>query len=118
MVGEVMTTIKELVEGTCVKHHMRENLLKMYDKQMRVLRVESMLLDLGHFKVFRTKEGDEGGPMSYRQLRKGVADIHEIPPDGSFHGALLNGQRPVRARCASAHTRIVGMSRGERLLMG
>jgi hypothetical protein len=74
--GEVKTTIKELVEGTCIRHHVLRNLLKMYDKMMSVLRIESMLLDLGHFKSFRTKEGDEGGPMSYRPLRKGVADMH------------------------------------------
>lgn len=74
--GEAKTTIKELVEGTCIRHHVLRNLLKMYDKMMSVLRIESMLLDLEHFKVFRTKEGDEGGPMSYRRLRKGVADMH------------------------------------------
>jgi hypothetical protein len=74
--GEVNTTIKELVEGTCVRHHVMRNLLKMYDKQSSVLRIESMLLDLEHFKVFRGKEGDEGGPLSYRRLRKGVADMH------------------------------------------
>jgi hypothetical protein len=74
--GEVKTTIKELVAGTCVRHHVLRNLLKMYDKMMGILRIESMLLDLEHFKVFRTKEGDDDGPMSYRRLRKGVADMH------------------------------------------
>jgi hypothetical protein len=74
--GEVKTTIKELVEGTCVRHHVLRNLLKMYDKMMSVLRIESMLMDLWHFKVYRAKEGDEGGPLSYRPLRKGVADMH------------------------------------------
>jgi hypothetical protein len=74
--GEVKTTIKELVEGTCVRHHVLRNLLKMYDKMMSVLRVESMLVDLEHHKVFRPKEGDEDGPLSYRRLRKGVADLH------------------------------------------
>jgi len=74
--GEVKTTIKDLVEGTCVRHHVLRNLLKMYDKQMSVLRIESMLQDLEHFKVFRPKEGDEDGPLSYRRLRKGVADLH------------------------------------------
>jgi hypothetical protein len=74
--GEVKTTIKELLEGTCVRHHVLRNLLKMYDKQGSVLRIESMLLDLRHFKVFRAKEGDAGGPLSYRPLRKGVADMH------------------------------------------
>lgn len=74
--GEVKTTIKELAAGICVRHHVLRNLLKMYDKQESVLRVESSLLDLEHFKVFRTKEGDDDGPKSYRRLRKGVADMH------------------------------------------
>src|SRR5439155_11030893 len=74
--GEVKTKIKELVEGTCVRHQVLGNLLKMYDKRGSVLRVESQLVDLEHFKVFRCKEGDESGPMSYRRLRKGVADLH------------------------------------------
>lgn len=74
--GEVKTTVKELLEGTCVRHHILRNLLKMYDKMMSVLRIESMLFDLEHFKVFRPKEGDEDGPLSYRRLRKGVADLH------------------------------------------
>jgi hypothetical protein len=73
--GEVKTTVKELREGMCVRHHILRNLLKMYDK-FGNLRIESMLMDLEHFKVFRTKEGDEDGPMSYRRLRKGVADMH------------------------------------------
>jgi hypothetical protein len=74
--GEVKTTVKELAEGICVRHHVLRNLLKMYDKQQSVLRIESSLLDLEHFKVFRSKEGDEEGPKSYRRLRKGVADMH------------------------------------------
>jgi hypothetical protein len=74
--GEVKTTIKELAEGTCVRHRVLGNLLKMYDKGNSVLRVESLLLDLEHFKVFRSKEGDEAGRRTYRRLRKGVADLH------------------------------------------
>jgi hypothetical protein len=73
--GEVKTTIKELLEGTCVRHSILRNLLKMYDKHGN-LRIEAVVMDLEHFKVFRTKEGDENGPMSYRRLRKGVADMH------------------------------------------
>ena len=76
MAGEVMTTIKELVEGTCVKHHALENLLKMYDKFMQVLRLENLLYRLRDFKVYRTKEGDPNGKMEYLRLRKGVADLH------------------------------------------
>jgi hypothetical protein len=43
--GEVQTTVKELLEGTCVRHRVLENLLKMYDKWGN-LRVESLLRDL------------------------------------------------------------------------
>lgn len=75
VLGEVKTTVKELLEGTCVRHRILQNLLKMYDKMMSVLRLETMLIDVRHFKVFRTIEGDEGGPMSYLRLRKGVADM-------------------------------------------
>lgn len=74
--GEVMTTIKELVNGTCVKHHILNNLLKMYDKFAQVLRLENLLINVRDFKVFRTREGDAEGPWEYLRLRKGVADMH------------------------------------------
>ena len=75
MSGEVATRIKELVEGICVKHHVLENLLKMYDKFGIVLRLESLLRDLRHFKIYRTKEGDPHGPIEYLRMRQSVADI-------------------------------------------
>jgi hypothetical protein len=74
--GEVTTRIKELVEGTCVKHHINGNLLKMYDKFGMVLRLESLLRDLRHFKVYRATEGDPDGPKKYLRMRQGVADIY------------------------------------------
>ena len=76
LAGEVVTTIKELVTGTCVKHYFLDNLLKMYDKFLQVLRLENLLINVRDFKVFRTREGDSNGPMDYLRLRKGVADIH------------------------------------------
>ena len=62
--------------GTCVKHYFLDNLLKMYDKFLQVLRLENLLINVRDFKVFRTREGDSNGPMDYLRLRKGVADIH------------------------------------------
>jgi hypothetical protein len=73
---EVVTTIKELVEGTCVKHRVVQNSMKMYDKFGQVLRLENLLINVRDFKVFRRREGDLDGPMEYLRLRKGVADIH------------------------------------------
>jgi hypothetical protein len=74
--GEIITTIKQLVEGTCVKHRLLDNLLKMYDKFGGVLRLENLLINVRDFKAFRRREGDTKGPMEYLRMRKGVADIH------------------------------------------
>jgi hypothetical protein len=75
MAGEVTTRIKELVEGTCVKHQVLENQLKMYDKFGIVLRLEALLRNLHHFKVYRAKENDPEGPVEYLRMRQGVADL-------------------------------------------
>src|SRR5262249_44333056 len=76
LVDEIRTTVKELVEGTRVKHFVSGNSVKMYDKFGQVLRVESQLNDLRHFKVYRRLEGQEEGPKDYRRLRQGEADVH------------------------------------------
>src|SRR3954452_10602303 len=76
LAGEVVTTVKELVEGTCVRHRVLQDSLKMYDKFGQVLRLEDLLINVRDFKVFRMREGDADGPMEYLRLRKGVADIH------------------------------------------
>lgn len=77
LAGEVTTRMKELVEGICVKHLVNNNLLKMYDKFGEVLRVEPSLRNVRDFKVYRTKENDPDGEMSYLRMRKGVADLHQ-----------------------------------------
>jgi hypothetical protein len=74
--GQVLTTIQELVAGTCVKHRLRDNQLKMYDKFAQVLRLENLLLNVRDFKVYRSREGEPDGAKQYLRLRKGVADIH------------------------------------------
>jgi hypothetical protein len=73
--GEVVTDLKRRVEGTRIKHRLKANWIKMYDKQGSVLRVETVINNPRDMKVYRTKEGDEGGEKSWQQLRKGVADI-------------------------------------------
>jgi hypothetical protein len=75
MAGEITTRIKELVEGTCVKHQVCGNQLKMYDKFGVVLRLETLLRNLHHFKVYRAKETAPNGPKEYLRMRQGVADV-------------------------------------------
>ena len=73
--GEVISDYKERYEGVRVKHWVNANSIKMYDKQARVLRVETTLNQPGEFKVWRSAEGDPQGPRDWRPLRKGVADL-------------------------------------------
>lgn len=77
LAGEVTTRIKELVEGTCVKHRVNDNQLKMYDKFGELVRLETLFHNVRDFKVYRTLENDPDGKMAYRRMRKGVADLHQ-----------------------------------------
>lgn len=74
---EATSKIKELVEGICVRHHVGNNVLKMYDKFGQVLRLETLLHDVRGFKVYRTLENDPDGPKGYYRMRQGVADLHQ-----------------------------------------
>ena len=74
--GEVTSDVKRREEGVRLKHRRQGNSLKMYDKQGQVLRVETTIVHPEEFKVYRAKEGDPDGQKSWRDLRRGVADLH------------------------------------------
>jgi hypothetical protein len=74
--GEVSTDLRRRPEGLRIKHRLNRNSIKMYDKQGSVLRVETSVYDSSDLRVYRRREGDWGGPMAWRILRKAVADIH------------------------------------------
>lgn len=54
----------------------KTNSIEFYDKPGSVLRVETTVNNPGAFKVYRPKEGDPDGPRSWREMRKGIADLH------------------------------------------
>jgi hypothetical protein len=72
--GEVKSEKCRRVEGVRVKHWVGGNSVKMYDKGS-VLRIETTVNEPKGFKVYRSKEGDPQGPLDWRVLRKGVADL-------------------------------------------
>jgi hypothetical protein len=72
---EVISNLKERLEGVRVKHWLNGNSVKLYDKGS-VLRAECTLREPGDFKVYRPAEGDADGPKAWRPLRSGVADLH------------------------------------------
>jgi hypothetical protein len=76
--GEVSTSLKRRYEGIRIKHRVKENSLKMYNKQGSVLRVETTINNPKEFRVFRKKTKgkvkDQQKP-DWLTMRKGVADI-------------------------------------------
>lgn len=74
--GEITSDFKDRPEGVRIKHRVKDNSIKAYDKAGNVLRVETTMNDPRDFKVLRTKQGDPHGKAQWRPLRRGVADIY------------------------------------------
>ena len=74
--GEIQTSYKHRPEGIRVKHRVKANSIKVYDKQGSVLRTETTINDPREFKVYRTKENDPDGKKQWLKMRRGVADLH------------------------------------------
>lgn len=72
----ITTSMRDRAEGMRIKHWVGFNSVKMYDKDGRVLRVEVTINDARGFRVFRPKEGGDEEHKAWRQMRKGVADMH------------------------------------------
>jgi hypothetical protein len=53
----------------------RGNSIKIYDKQDKVLRVETTINNPNEYKMYRPKEGEDGKAGIY-PIRKGIADIY------------------------------------------
>jgi len=63
-------------EGIRTKMWYEHNSVKMYDKVPQGVRFETTINQPGDFTVYRTKENDPNGPLAWRPMRKGVADLH------------------------------------------
>lgn len=73
--AEVTSDYRRRIEGLRVKHSVGSNSVKMYDKQGSVLRVETTINDPRDMKVYRSREGDSAGELSWQRMRKGVVDL-------------------------------------------
>lgn len=74
--GEAPRDYKDRPEGVRIKHQAYRNSVQAYDKSGSVLRVETTITNPGAFQSYRSSQGDPDGPKSWRQMRKGVADMH------------------------------------------
>ena len=73
-----MSDYQKRPEGIRVKHRMKANSVKMYDKHGRVLRVETTINDPKDFRVFRTAEGNPTGEKAWRPLARGIANLGRV----------------------------------------
>jgi hypothetical protein len=69
--GEVTTDLKHRPQGFRVKHRMKKNSLKMYDK-VSVLRIETTINNPREFKILKKKED---GSWVWAPMGKGVANL-------------------------------------------
>jgi len=76
--GELATWYKtEREPGSCLKHFMKKNWLKMYDKLGLLLRVETVINQPGEFKVFRECQHRDGSTSrGWFAMCKGVGNLH------------------------------------------
>jgi hypothetical protein len=74
--GEVLTDMKKKRwPGARVKHRMKENWIKMYDKHGRVLRIETVINQPREFKVRRRGTRQGRTVIDWFPLCKGVANL-------------------------------------------
>jgi hypothetical protein len=75
--GEIQTHYRSVREpGACVKHYMKKNWLKMYDKLGLMLRVETVINQAEEFKVLRKCQHHDGSATTgWYPMRKGVGNF-------------------------------------------
>jgi hypothetical protein len=95
--GEVQTHYKSVREpGACIKHFMKRNWLKMYDKLGLLVRVETVLNQPGEFKVLRDCQHRDGSTtLGWFAMCKGVGNLHHYQSH-----ALACNQRYLEALAA------------------
>src|SRR5262249_16268108 len=71
--GEILNDWKRRWPGARVKHAMKANWIRMYDKHGCVLRVETVINDLCEFKVRRRAGRRSRWTLGWHPLPKGVA---------------------------------------------
>jgi hypothetical protein len=75
--GEITTDFLEMshlrIPGARIKHRVKQNWLKMYDKAGMVLRVETVINNPGEFRVRRRVRRGRRWKMEWVDMRKGVA---------------------------------------------
>jgi hypothetical protein len=89
--GEAQSTLRQRPEGVRLKHFVAGNSVKMYDKEQRILRVETTSNRPREFRVFR--ESDAASRPAWRPMRKGIADVQRRAEVSQRRAAARSAQR-------------------------
>lgn len=73
--GEVVSDIKKRQQGVRIKHRMKSNSIKMYDKHS-VLRIETTINNPHEFKVFKEVERKGVKEMHWVKMGKSIANLY------------------------------------------
>jgi hypothetical protein len=76
--GEVSSNLRHRAEGLRVKHWVEENSIKMYDKALSVLRIETTINNPHRFKAYRNSTRYGQPCRRWLRLRKGVIAIRRL----------------------------------------
>lgn len=101
--GEVLTDCKKKRQpGARVKHRVKENWLKMYDKFGQILRVETVINQPRDFKVRRCRERQGASQMVWCPMNKGVSNLYHYrevsrSSNGRYLEALAAVDNPTAA---------------------
>ena len=75
--GEVRTHWRRREPGAAVKHWVKSNAIKMYDKAGRVLRIETVINDPREFFVHRPRLKNDGRKVvGWFEMSKGVVNLY------------------------------------------
>jgi len=102
--GEVLTDCKkDRLPGARIKHRMKNNWLKMYDKFGQILRIETVINQPREFRVRRCRVRHGLRHMVWCPMNKGVANFYQY--HAVAHAAnqrYLNALSVVDGPCATA----------------
>jgi hypothetical protein len=110
--GEVKTHWHRREPGAAVKHWLKRNAIKMYDKDGLVLRIETVINDPREFRVHRVRHKQDGShQVGWFPMSKGIANLYRYADVSQQANArylealtvvddLGVGQRDLERRCA------------------
>lgn len=110
--GELKAYWHRREPGAAIKHWMKRNAIKMYDKDGLVLRIETVINDPREFRVHRARHKQNGSiQVGWFPMSKGVANLYRYADVSQKANArylealavvddLGVGQRELERRCA------------------